>query len=202
MAADLPTRLGTSTPFPECLAELTEPAALGVATDYLARLTRDAPPDVLRVCDKMLSHVLLLGLVAASFPRATIIHCRRQLMDVGLSMYMHSFSGSGVGYAYDLDDIGRYHQACERLMAHFKRVCPLEIVDLEYEELVASPEAQTRELVHAVGLEWDPRCLDFHLADRPVHTVSDWQVREPVHTRSVARFRRYEEHLAPLRKYL
>lgn len=59
-----------------------------------------------------------------------------------------------------------------------------------------------RGLIDAVGLDWDPRCLESHRAERQVRTVSNWQVREPIHQRSVARWRRYEEQLAPLRKYL
>ncbi|MBW2454925.1 MAG: sulfotransferase, partial [Deltaproteobacteria bacterium] len=112
------------------------------------------------------------------------------------------FSGHGVGYAYDLDAIGRYYQQCQKLMAHWKRLAPLTIVDVHYEALVANPEPETRALLEALGLEWDRRCLAFYEAKRQVRTVSEWQVREPIHTRSVERWRRHEKHLEPLRKYL
>jgi hypothetical protein len=202
LTADLPQRLGTRTPFPDCLSELRPDVADGVANDYLRRLTRDAPADVLRVCDKMLSHLLLVGLIAVLFPRARVLHVRRHPMDTALSMYLHSFSGSGVGYAYDLDDIGQYQRACDELMAHWKQTAPIRIVDVQYEALVREPEAGVRRLLDAVGLDWDPRCLAFHRAERQVRTVSDWQVREPIHTRSVERWRRYEKYLAPIEKYL
>ena len=202
LTGDLPARLGTRTPFPDCLSELDRAGAESLAGDYLRRLTRDAPADVLRVCDKMLSHLLLVGLIAAVFPNARVLHVRRHLLDLGLSMYMHSFSGSGVGYAYDLEHIGRYHRLAERLARHWKRLCPLEIVDVEYEALVSEPELGVRRLLDAVGLPFDPRCLESHRAERQVRTVSDWQVRQPIHARAVARWRRYERELAPLAKYL
>ncbi len=201
LTADLPARLGTHTPFPECLREMTQEGAETMASDYLRRLTRDASVDALRVCDKMLSHLLLVGLIAALFPNAKIIHCKRNLMDLGLSVYLQSFAGGGVGYAYDLDDIGRYYQLTKRLIDHWKRVCPIQIFEVEYESLVQDPEPRARALVEAVELPWDPRCLDFHRSSREVRTVSHWQVRQPIHSRSVERWRPYAKHLAPLQKY-
>ncbi len=202
LTGDLPARLGSQLPFPDCLQQLTRKTARGLADDYLGRLTRDAGGQALRICDKMLSHLLLIGFIAVLFPKARVIHCQRHLMDMGLSIYAHSFSGAGVGYAYDLDDIGRYDQQCRRLMSHFARLAPMTIVDVHYETLVGHPEPEIRRLLAALGLDWDPRCLEFYKAKRQVRTVSEWQVREPIHTRSVERWRRYEKHLEPLRKYL
>jgi hypothetical protein len=202
LSADLPGLLATRTPFPECLPELDRQTAATVAARYLERLRRDAPDDVLRVCDKMLSNLLLVGLIAVLFPNATVIHCKRHLLDLALSIYLHSFSGSGVGYAHRLEDIGKYHLKCQQLMAHWQRVSPIRIVELEYEALVREQQSGVRSLIGAVGLDWDPRCLESHLAARHVRTVSSWQVRQPIHERSVARWRRYESKLAPLLKYL
>ncbi|MBW2453972.1 MAG: sulfotransferase, partial [Deltaproteobacteria bacterium] len=78
---DLPARLGASLPFPDCLAQLDRQTVRGLADDYLRRLTRDAGDEARRICDKMLSHVLLVGLIAVLFPRARVIHCQRNLMD-------------------------------------------------------------------------------------------------------------------------
>jgi hypothetical protein len=69
---------------------------------------------------------------------------------------------------------------------------------LRYEELTADPETKTRELIDFIGLDWDPACLKFHEARTSVRTISLHQVREPVNTRSVGRWRRYEKHLGPL----
>ncbi|MCU0690778.1 MAG: sulfotransferase [Polyangiaceae bacterium] len=202
LVADLPARLAGRAPFPECLLELNDETAGAMTQQYLQRLTRDSPPEVLRVCDKMLSHLLLLGMLGVMFPRALVLYCKRDLMDAGLSMYMQSFGGTGVGYAYDLEHIGQYHQRCEALMRHWKRRCPARIVEVQYEQLVRSPEQGVRELLDAVGLSWDARCLASHQGARQVRTVSDWQVRRPIHRRSVERWRAYERHLAPLRRYV
>jgi hypothetical protein len=78
------------------------------------------------------------------------------------------------------------------------RVLPLEILVIDYEELVSDLEAESRRLIKFLGLEWEPACLDFHLTERPVLTASAWQVRQPLYTRSVGRWRRDARHLRPL----
>ena len=65
-----------------------------------------------------------------------------------------------------------------------------------YEELVSDLEKGARALIKYVGLEWDERCLQFHLTKRSVQTASHWQVRQPIYQRSAARWRRYEKHLS------
>lgn len=201
LTADLPALAKVNAPFPDALLHLGREAVPPLARAYLSRLCRDAPPAAERVCDKMLSHTLLIGFIAMLFPEARVIHCERHPMAIALSMYAHSFSGSGTGFTYDLDHIGRYLRQCRRLMAHWRRLSPMNITDVRYEDLVAAPEPGIRALLEAVDLPWDPACLEFYKAKRQVRTVSEWQVREPIHQRSREKWRRYAEHLAPLRRY-
>ena len=48
------------------------------------------------------------------------------------------------------------------------------------------------------GLPWDRACLEFHRSERGVQTPSRWQVKQPIHTRSIGRWRHYQDQLAPL----
>lgn len=73
------------------------------------------------------------------------------------------------------------------------------MAQVRYEALVADPTAQIRWLVSDVcGLDWNPACLDFHKTRRQVLTSSAVQVRQPIFTSAVDRWRRYERHLGPL----
>src|SRR5258708_14818057 len=83
-------------------------------------------------------------------------------------------------------------------MTHWHRVLPLPILDVQYEDLVASPESKIREMLAFAGLDWDERCLSFHETNRTVRTASNWQVRKPLSTSSIGRWRRYEKQLGPL----
>jgi tetratricopeptide (TPR) repeat protein len=152
-----------------------------------------------RVIDKMPDNIVFLWMIAALFPSARIILCRRDLRDVCLSCYFHRFT-EGHLYTYDLADCGARALEIDRLAAHWLQVLPLEILAIDYEQLVSDLEGESRRLIEFLGLEWEPACLDFHRTERPVFTASAWEVRQPLYTRSVGRWRYYQEHLGPLRQ--
>lgn len=198
-ATELPQRLNTTTAYPDCLSGIDPALTRTLAYTYLQRLARHSGA-VLRVVDKMPHNYLHLGLIALLFPNARIVHCRREPMDVCASAYFQNFKW--LPYAASLDDIAFYHRHYERLMDHWRRVLPLQIKEVVYEEMVAHQERETRELIGYCGLEWDERCLAFYRSERPVQTASKLQVRQPIYTRSVARWKRFESQLQPLRAAL
>jgi len=82
-----------------------------------------------------------------------------------------------------------------RLMNHWRSVLPIRFVEVDYEETVANVEGMARRLLDACGLEWDPACLEFHRTQRSVRTASVTQVRKPIYTRSVTRWKNYESEM-------
>jgi tetratricopeptide (TPR) repeat protein len=155
----------------------------------------------LRVIDKMPANVEHLGLIATLFPSARIILCRRDPRDTCLSCFFQRFS-TGNLFSFDLTQCGRHHVDTDRLIAHWLKVLPLKMLEVQYEELVADLEGQSRRIISFLGLPWNAACLDFHRTERIVKTASAWQVRQPIYTRSVGRWRNYERHLEPLFKAL
>jgi hypothetical protein len=153
-----------------------------------------------RITDKMLLNFLHLGLIALLFPQARVIHCRRDPLDTCVSCFFQNFRG--LTFTLDLADLGNYYRDYERLMDHWRRALPLPMFKVVYEDLVASPEDVSRRLIDFCGLPWDERCLRSHESSRPVRTVSKLQVRQPIYSSSVGRWRRYESHLGPLREAL
>ncbi len=142
------------------------------------------------VIDKMPDNIFLLWLVAVLFPKARVIWCRRDLRDVCLSCYFQHFT-AGHLYAYDLADCAARALQVDRLAAYWLEVLPLKVLVMDYEELVVEPEREIRRLIEFLGLEWEPACLDFHRTMRLVLTASAYQVRRPLHARSVGRWRHY-----------
>ncbi len=179
-----------------------------LADEYLALLSERSGGRA-RVTDKLPDNSILLGVIAALFPAARVIYCQRDLRDVCLSCYFTLF-GEPLLWSYDLTDCALRALEIERLMAHWRRVLPLSILTVKYEAfltvkyeaLVNAPEAESRRLIDFLGLDWEPACLDFHRTQRPVLTASSWQVRQPLFTRSVGRWRHYEQHLGPLQEVL
>jgi tetratricopeptide (TPR) repeat protein len=149
-----------------------------------------------RVVDKMPDNTVYLGLIATLFPRAKLIHCRRDVRDVALSCWITNFRD--VRWASDPDQIASRFAEHERLMEHWRQVLPVPVLEVQYEALVADLEKWARAMVDWCGLEWDPACLEFHKTGRPVRTSSVAQVRQPVYSSSVGRWKHYETLLAPL----
>lgn len=171
-----------------------------LAERYLGTLARiDATAE--RVSDKLHRNFLHLGLIARLFPAAAIVHCRRDPIDTCLSCYFQNFVVSN-DFSNDLTDAGAYYLDYARLMGHWDQVLPMEIIQVDYEQLVAGPEATVRRLLDAIGLAWDPNCLNFTNNPRPILTASLWQVRQPITTKAVGRWRNYQAHLGPLLKEL
>ena len=154
-----------------------------------------------RVIDKMPDNVLFLGMIAALFPAARVILCQRDPRDTCLSCYFQRFE-QGHEFAYDLEDCGRRFLHVDRLATHWLSVLPIEMLVIDYEELVEDLEGQGRRLIEFLGLDWEPAYLEFHKTQRPVFSGSYWQVRQPLYSSSVGRWRKYEKHLGPLLEVL
>jgi tetratricopeptide (TPR) repeat protein len=200
MADTLQESFGLSAPYPKGAAEVGSAQAAEMIRYYLGRLQKKHP-GYAHVTDKLPGNFLRLGLIALLFPRARFIHCRRDPMDTCLSCYFLKFQQAHP-YSYRLADLGFYHRGYERLMAHWRRVLPVNMLEVDYEAVVARQEETSRRLVAHCGLDWDDRCLDFHESDRNVRTASLAQVRQPMYGTSVERWRRFEPFLGPLRAAL
>ena len=172
-----------------------------LAEAHLDRL-RTLGGDRSRVVDKMPDNIFELGLIATLFPRARVILCKRDPRDTCLSCFFQRFGGSSQLFSYDLLDCGRRYIEQERLVEHWRLAPPVPMIEVEYEALVANLEGETRRLIEFLGLPWESACLDFHRTDRAVLTASSWQVRQPLYTSSVGRWRAYRPHLGPLLRLL
>jgi tetratricopeptide (TPR) repeat protein len=179
----------------EALAHVDRPTARRMGEQHLEGL-RELNADRPRVADKMPDNYLYLGLLAALFPKAKFIHCRRDLRDIAVSCWMTNFSS--IRWANDPGHIASRFAEYRRLMEHWRGVLPVPVLEVDYEETVTDLEGVARRLVQWCGLEWEPGCLAFHEGKRPVRTASVSQVRQPLYTRSVARWKHYEKALGPL----
>jgi tetratricopeptide (TPR) repeat protein len=180
-----------------CRAESASAALQPLANDYL-QVLQDRSGDALRVVDKMPVNFQYLGLIHAAFPKARIIHMRRNPIDTCLSIYFQNFS-IVQSYTHDLEDLAHFYAEYRRLMAHWESTLPSDaILHVPYEALVEEQETWSRRMLEFVGVPWDPRCMDFHQTPRTVLTASLWQVRQRINKSSVARWHNYEQFVGPL----
>jgi tetratricopeptide (TPR) repeat protein len=170
-----------------------------LAHSYLKILERYSA-DAARVVDKSTFNILHLGLIHSVFPRARLIYMRRDPVDTCLSCYFQDFANAA-SFTMDLSDLAHYYSGHHRVVTHWQSVLPAgALLEVPYAELVADPETWARKIIEFVGLEWDPRCLEFYKTQRRVLTASNWQVRQRVYSSSVGRWRNYQKFIGPLLK--
>jgi hypothetical protein len=154
--------------------------------------------------DKLPLNFLYLGLIRKALPNARLVCLRRDPMDTCLSNYRQLFATNfkHYHYSYDLLDCGRYYLRFDGLMQHWRERMPGAVLEVHYEDLVAEPEQQSRRLLEFCGLNWEEQCLDFYRQGGSVATASASQVRQPIYSDAVDRWRRYGEALNPLYELL
>ncbi|HTA40550.1 MAG TPA: sulfotransferase [Candidatus Acidoferrales bacterium] len=168
-----------------------------IAQRYLSALARLAPAAT-NITDKMPANVRLAGLIHTILPNARMIHARRNPVDNCLSIFSLHFAGE-MSWAYNLEELGRYYRAYERLAAHWRTVLPPgAMLEVQYEDVVDDLETQARRIVAFCGLEWNPACLEFYKTKRHVKTASVTQVRQPIYRTSVNRAEGYGDLIKPL----
>ncbi|MGO9914732.1 MAG: tetratricopeptide repeat-containing sulfotransferase family protein [Isosphaeraceae bacterium] len=192
----LPVVMSRPEPPVECVARLDAESTRRLAEQHLGWLSALDGEGAARIVDKMPNNYHQLGLLATLFPRATFIHCRRDLRDVAVSCWATDFRM--IRWANDAGHIAAEFGQHRRLLDHWTSVLPATIHEVDYEETVAELEGVARRLIAACGLEWEPACVEFHLNKRPVRTASVTQVRQPIYRRSVGRWRNYQTALADL----
>jgi tetratricopeptide (TPR) repeat protein len=177
------------------LGQLDSAQLQRIAERHLKRLG-ELSPDKPHVVDKMPDNYQYLGLLALLFPRAIFIHCRRDLRDVAVSCWMTNFHH--IRWASDKNHIASRFRDYRRLGDHWRKVLPVDVLEVDYEETVTDLEGVARRLIAFCDLDWEPNCLAFHEGKQPVRTASVAQVRQPIYTRSVARWKNYEAALGSL----
>lgn len=198
IASSLGNNTESETGYPTCLRDIAANSLDDVADRYLEKL-HGMDTHAARITDKMPHNFLHLGLIQMLFPSARIIHTVRNPLDTCVSIYFQEFS-NWHSYAYDLHHLSAYYEEYERLMKHWEQVIELPILKVPYEQLVNDQEGWSRRMIEFTGLDWDEQCLRFFENRRLVATPSYDQVRQPLFTHSVERWRRYERHLEPLKQ--
>jgi len=179
----------------ECVSHLDEKSVRELAQRYLDGLPRLGSGKT-RITDKMPDNYLHVGFLHVLFPRARIIHCRRDLRDIAVSCWLTSFRS--IRWASKEGDICERIREYLRVTEHWRRVLPHRMLEVQYEELVENPKTVVRRMLDWVELDWEDACLNFHESPRPVRTASVVQVREPVYRRSVGRSSSYDPFLRSL----
>jgi len=184
--------------YPDGLLDFNQKQLATLGEKYIDGL-KEREPNAKYITDKMPANFNLLGLIHLILPNAKIVHVKRNPIDTCLSGFSRIFKHNNQPHSYDLKEIGLYYRNYHRLMQHWKKVLPKDsFYEINYEDIVADTECEARALIKYCGLDWSDNCLNFHKTKRSIRTASVTQVRQPIYTTSVERWKSYEEHLVPL----
>lgn len=181
-------------------AALDAPALEAAAAEYLAALHALAPGAAV-ILDKMPDNFFHLGFIGTLLPGARVICCTRDLRDVGASIFQHGFLGYHP-YAHDLADLGWAMAQHQRLLRHWRTALTRPMLVVDHSDWVTDFDATLRRVLEFIGLDYDPACARFHEQDRAVGTASREQIRQPINSRGVGRWRQYATQLAPMLREL
>jgi hypothetical protein len=186
--------------YPQALTGLSGDDWRRLGHDYLARVARNLPRRPW-LTDKLPGNWLYLGAARAMLPGARFVVCRRDPLEVGFSCFRQRFAGENQGFSYALEDVGLYWRQFDRSVRHWRALYPDRVYELDYEALVAEPEAAIRALLDFCGLPFDAACLHPEHNERAVRTLSATQIRRPIRPGSAVATR-YGALLDPLRAAL
>ena len=175
-----------------------EPRKLGHAYMVTSERMRGTLP---RFVDKLPTNYLHIPLILGALPNAKIVHLCRHPMDAAFASYKQLFADA-YPHSYDQQEMARHHARYRHLMDLWRERFPGRFFDIAYEDVAGDLEPSARRLIERLELPWEDGCLDFHGQEAAVTTASAVQVREPAHTRSIGRWRRYERQLEPMRRTL
>ncbi len=195
--------VGSGRHYPDCIDDLTPYITEGIARGIVAELkglAEKEKPGATYVVDKLPHNFENIGFIRFLFPKAKVISVRRDPRDIAISNYFTDYQAKhgGMGFAYDLTDIGEQLADHNIMMHHWNQVFPGEILEINYEDVVDDLEKSARKMLDYIGVDWEPQVLKFNELERPVKTASLWQVRQPIYKTSKARWEHYRDKLGPL----
>jgi len=191
---DIGGRIGQ--PFPHGFGGVEPDVLRNGAARYLNELKQTASGEPY-ITDKTNTNFLYTALISVMLPNARIVYCKRDPRDIGLSYFQHDIPNKAL-YYYDLARIGELARLSEELMDCWNELMPGKIYVSRYEDLVTRPKESIHNLLDFCGLDFDSACLEFFKTKLEVKTVSRAQVRQPMHSKSIGRWKNYEKHLQPL----
>ena len=168
--------------------------AAKVVDDYLSLLNQFSTNSA-RVTDKLPHNYALIGLIKAAIPEAKFVHIQRNPLDNCLSIFTTAYQRPPA-FTLDPSNIVFAYQQYQRLMSHWRnQLSTDDLFEVHYEDLIRDRNSITKAMIAFTGLEWSEDCLHHEKNSRSVHTPSTWQVRQPIYSSSIERWRHYEPWL-------
>jgi tetratricopeptide (TPR) repeat protein len=151
--------------------------------------------------DKLPHNFMHSAILTAMFANSKIIALRRDYRSIALSNYFQNFAAKKgtLGYSFDLKAMGEHLKDYMKIMKFYKEILPEDrYKEFWYEDLVLNPKEKIPEVLEFCDLDFTEELLEFYKNKTAVQTASVTQVRNPIYTKSVEKWKKYEELLKPV----
>lgn len=169
----------------------------GIAKQYKGYI-QNKTDGAKRVVNKAIGNRFTAGFIKLAFPNARFIHIHRDPMDCLFSCMSTNFIDIMQPFTYDMEELAQHYRDHAALMRHWGEVLGDSLLDVAYEDIVADTEKEARRIISFLDLPWNEACLEFHKIEKSVATASATQVRQPIYTKSIGRWKRFGKQLTPL----
>ncbi len=150
----------------------------------------NAPASVMTL-DKTIHTWRRIPAITAVLPGAKLLRIKRDPRDNAISVYLANMHRETMGWNASMSDILRVIEAERAFVPVIAEALEVELLDIRYEDLVASPVTHLKRTLAFLGLPWDDACLTPESNRRTVITLSHEQVRRPVNRDSIGRWQNY-----------
>lgn len=186
--------------YPDRLSQLPDSYFQRFGQQYLEQTQQYRSGSPLFI-DKMPNNFMHIGLIKLILPNAKIIDARREAMACCFSGYKQLFA-EGQSFSYDLTALGRYYRDYERMMAHWDKVLPGQILRVNHEDVVDDLEGQVNRLLHFIDVPFEQQCIEFYQTKRAINTPSAQQVRQPIYRSGLNQWQHFAPYLEELKQAL
>ncbi|QJE95781.1 tetratricopeptide repeat-containing sulfotransferase family protein [Luteolibacter luteus] len=174
---------------------------------YFSRLWNEAgdPSEENTVIDKNPALTICLSRLPLTLPHTRIIVVLRDPRDVCLSAYFQATRRTPWSVNWlSLGETVDQYVFTMNLWLGVREKLAQPWVETRYEDIVEDPAREGSRITRFLGLEWEPTQEDpaDHARGKLVRSPTHADVIQPLHSRAVGRWHRYEKHLAPYQEKL
>jgi len=150
-----------------------------IINNYINRNILNVKKDVFT--DKSLENFFFINLILYVFPKAKIVHCKRNIKSCVISIIKNNLKD--LPWAHKLDHIYKYINIYFKTINFYKTKFPSSIFEVNLEDIIKNPEIELKKVFNYCELPWHPKSLNFYKKnDITSKTASNIQIRKPINT--------------------
>jgi tetratricopeptide (TPR) repeat protein len=150
------------------------------------------------IIDKLPLNLMHIGFIYRIFPNAKFILSIRDIRDVALSCYFQSFKiNDAMANFLNWENTCNYLTSLILTGLDIIEKYPINIILVEYEELVKNPFKLTAEIIEFLGLEWENSMFNYRkkIKGRNINTPSYSMVNNKITTQQTQKWKNYKSHV-------